>query len=193
MANLNQSTPLSNLINQLAPLIQQLQTTLTQSQAISHQPLTQNTPYRTPKILGKPLSNSYCPSSASTATTFSSFSASSLLTATNALESYDVPEDDPEVDLEDLIDGYLEVLDTWLPEPKNTCPSKIKKKEKGIGVKKAEEEEMDDSGKDDDRETIFDEMNKRIKYKMEEPVSDKEILNINNDRNRDKEIIKKSE
>ncbi|CAG8847120.1 1884_t:CDS:1, partial [Racocetra persica] len=42
------------------------------------------------------------------------------LAATKALESYDVPEDDPEVDLEDLIDGYLEVLATWLPEPKNT-------------------------------------------------------------------------
>ncbi|CAG8840391.1 22592_t:CDS:2, partial [Racocetra persica] len=54
MTNRNQSTPLSSLINQLAPLIQQLQTALTQSQAISHQPLTQNTPYRTPRYWENP-------------------------------------------------------------------------------------------------------------------------------------------
>ncbi|CAG8750154.1 6660_t:CDS:1, partial [Racocetra persica] len=49
--------------------------------------------------------------------------------ATPTLKSYNGSRVGPEVNLDDLIDGYLEDLDTWLPEPKNTCPPKIEKKE----------------------------------------------------------------
>ncbi|CAG8796716.1 4991_t:CDS:1, partial [Racocetra fulgida] len=40
--------------------------------------------------------------------------------AATTRKSYEVPEVDPEVALEVIIDNYLEDLDTWLPEPKIT-------------------------------------------------------------------------
>ncbi|CAG8749021.1 6314_t:CDS:2, partial [Racocetra fulgida] len=96
--------------------------------------------------------------------------------ATKALESYDVPEVDPEVALEDITDSYLEDLDTWLPEPKNDHPPR-----------------MNDKEKDNDGKTIFDENNEGVICQIEKFVSDKEILKTEDNKEKEKELIRESE
>ncbi|CAG8649969.1 16573_t:CDS:2 [Racocetra fulgida] len=102
--------------------------------------------------------------------------ASSPPAAAAIRKSYEVPEVVPEIDLDGLIDGYLEYLDTWLSESKKACPPKVLKNrdpDNNDNVK------MDSNKKDDDWKTIVKETNKKIIGL----VSDKGI--VNNDSNKD--------